>query len=65
LRAARTLGFAPPDAFREGALQDKEMAMNANTRVLRLGKARCLTRSSMTGHLIELNSPERWEMSVG
>jgi hypothetical protein len=41
------------------------MAMNANTRVLRLGKARCLTRSSMTGHLIELNSPERWEMSVG
>lgn len=42
-----------------------EMAMTTKSRLLRLGKARCLTRSVMTGELVELNSHLRWEMPAG
>lgn len=39
--------------------------MKAKSRLLRLGKARCLTRSVMTGELVELNSHLRWDMPAG
>ena len=36
--------------------------MTVNTRLLRLGKARRLTRAVMDGDLVELNADLRWEM---
>ena len=62
MRAARTPDLPRPWRPFRGLIRDRESGMTGNTRLLRLGKARRLTRAVMDGDLVELNADLRWEM---